>query len=147
MTARRILYSMSRSLFRERSGQAILALTFLIGGIIVLTGVTLAFLVSSVLNATYGYRSAEIAQAAAVAGVEDALMQLDRSGSGFSSGGYPVIVGNYSATVTVVQSSPVAGQVTITSTASVANRRRTIRAIVSENSTTGQIILISWQQT
>lgn len=129
------------------AGQAVISFVFLIGSIVVITGITLAVLASSFLNSTYGFQLAERAQAVALSGVEDALVQLNRNKDFSSVSGYGVSIGSDSATVTVVQNSPLGGQVAITSTVTILNRQRTLRVIASRDSTTGRIILISWQST
>jgi hypothetical protein len=127
------------------NGQSILAFVFLIGGIIVLTGLALAFLATSFLNSAYGFRAAQRAQAVASAGVYDALMRLDRN-SGFSSVGYDVTLGNDTAHVVVTQNLPSTGKATIVSTATVTLRQRTINVVVANASSTGQIVVVSWAQ-
>ena len=126
-------------------GQAFLALIILIGGSAILIGVTLAFLANSFVDTGYGYRASVSADAVATAGAQDALLQLDRNSS-FSSGGYSVVVGSSTATVTV-SSSTSAGIVTIASTATVSNHTRKLTVLASVNSTTGQVTVTSWQAT
>lgn len=126
-------------------GQAFLALMFLVGGIVVLIGITIAFLANSFIDTGYGYRASTQAEAVATSGAQDALLQLDRN-SGFSSSGYGVGVGSSTATVTVTQSSPSAGFVTVLSTATVSNRTRKINVVLSVNATTSQTSVVSWAE-
>ena len=126
------------------AGQAALSLVFLIGGIIIVVGVTLAFLSFSFINTSFGFQSAQRAEAIASAGARDALMQLARDNS-FSSVGYNVPLGTDQATVVVTQSSPTAGQTTISSAATISNNTRQIRVIVSVDPSTGQVTVLSWQ--
>lgn len=128
-----------------RNGQAVLSLILLIGGIIVLAGLNLAFLAVSFLNSSYGFQAAEKAQAVAASGAYDGLMQLARN-KDFSSAGYAVAVGSDSATVVVNKDQPAVGQTTIVSTATVSNRQRKVMAVMSRNTTTSQITLVSWRQ-
>ena len=130
----------------SRTGQAVLSLVFLIGGIVVLVALTLAFLVTSFLNSTYGFQVGERAKVVAASGVYDALARLSRN-KDLSSSGYSVPLGSDAAIVSVTQPLPDTGLVTIVSTATVLNRTRTVRAVVSRDSNTGQIVLTSWQQT
>jgi hypothetical protein len=118
---------------------------FVIGTIIVLAGVTLAFVVVSFINSGLGFQSANRALSVATAGVGDALLTLDRD-KDFSSAGYSVPVGAFSANVTVVQNAPSAGRATIVSDAVVLARERKIRVVVAIDPTTGEANPISWNQ-
>ncbi|MDO8536822.1 MAG: hypothetical protein Q7R94_01085 [bacterium] len=132
-------------ILHSRRAQAILALILLIGGIILLIALALAFLATSFVNSAYGYAIAQRAQAVAISGANDALMQLARD-KDFSSGGYSFSVGSSTATVTVTQNSPLTGQVAITSTATITFRKRTVGIVVSRNASSSQITVISWTQ-
>ena len=136
----------ARSVPLPLMGQAALSMVLLIGGILVLVGLSLIFLSNSFLNFTQGYRLAQRAQTVAASGVQDAMIQLVRN-KDFSSVGYSVAVGSSTATVVVTQDSPATGEAVITSTATVSSYKRTIRSIVSRNASTSQIIVLSWVQT
>lgn len=133
--------------FCNKKGQAFLALTFFIGGILAVASILIAFLTLSYVNTGYGVAAAAKAEAAATAGAEDALLQLDRNAA-FStavSGPYTVTSPHSTAaTVTVTQNSPSAGLVAILSTATVSAHTKKISVVVSENASTGQISVISW---
>lgn len=138
-------------LMRFRSGQTALALVFVIGGIIVLLGTTLAFLTLSFLNSTYGFQASNRAAAVARGGVDDAMLQLLRN-KNFSNSGYcvpysaslPCPTG--SAYIVVTSDSPAMGQATVTSEATVSNYRRKFEAVFSVNATTSLVKLISSEQ-
>ncbi len=130
----------------SRRGQTVLSLVFVIGAIIVLAAITLAFLAISFINSTYGLQIAERAKAAAASGVYDALMRLDRD-KDLSSVGYSVSVGNDSATVSVSQDSPSAGLVTIISISTIYSRQKRMRVVVSRDSTSSLTSAVSWDQT
>ena len=68
----------ARQNFRKENlgGQAALALVFLIGGAVVLVGITLAFLVYNFVNSTSGFQAANRALGVALAGANDALVKL-----------------------------------------------------------------------
>jgi len=83
--------------------------------------------------------------AVASAGAEDALMRLARNKDFSSVSSYSVPVSSSSASVTVNQNSPAAGQAKIVSSATVFFQQRKIQVVVSVDGTTGQISLISWQ--
>ncbi|MBI5220528.1 MAG: hypothetical protein HY978_01665 [Candidatus Liptonbacteria bacterium] len=125
-------------------GQAALSLVFLIGGIIILIGVTVAFLSFSSVNTSFGFQSAQSAEDVAAAGANDALLQIVRNKS-FASAGYAMPLGSNSATVTVAQNSPATNQATITSQATVSGYVRKLQVVVEINATTGQTSILSWQ--
>lgn len=128
----------------DRRGQAALSLVFLVGGITVVLGATLALLAYSFLSSGYGFEASQRAYSAARSGAADGILQLVRNKS-YASAGYTVPTGTTSATVTVTQNSPTTGQVTITSAATVALRLRTVRAVAAVDTTTGQVTILSLQ--
>ena len=136
---------------RSNRGQTALALVFVIGGIIVLFGTTLAFLAFSFLNSTYGFQAANRASALARGGVDDAMLHLLRD-KNFSSSGYciPAAVGlpcpTDSVYVVVTQDMPIVGQTTAYSEATVSRYRRKFEAIFSVNASTSLVKLNSSQQ-
>lgn len=113
------------------------------GGIIIVLGVTLAFLSFSFINSSFGVQASQRAEAVATGGARDALVQLARD-TNFSSVGYTVPVGTDQATVTVTQGAPAASQVTIISTATIMNYTRRAQVIVAVNANTGQVGVLSW---
>ncbi len=131
---------------KRSPGQAFLALIFLIGGIIVFTGVLLAFLASTFIDSGYGYQASAMAAAAATSGAEDALLQLDRNPQFSNPSGYALPVGANSAQVAVTQDSPSAGYVNIRSVSTVSGRTKKINVVVSESTSTDQMNIISWQE-
>jgi hypothetical protein len=135
--------------FYDRNGQAFLALTFFIGGILAVAGILIAFLALSAVSTGYGIAASARAEEAATAGAEDALLQLDRNaafpqGSGMSNPYTITTSSSTTATVTVTQGSPSAGLVTIFSAATVSGHAKKISVVVSENISTGQIGIVSW---
>lgn len=128
------------------NGQATLALVFLIGGIILVVGVSSAFVVTSFITSGYGFQSASRAAMVANAGIDDALIKLIRNKDFSSPTPYQLPVGEYSASVTVVQNYPAAGKVTITSTAAVRAHQRKVQAIAAVDAASGEVQLVSWEQ-
>lgn len=126
-------------------GQSFLALVFLIGGIVAVVGVTIAFFASSFVDSGFGYQASATAEAAATSGAEDALLQLDRNAT-FSSSGYSLAVGSTTATVSVTQSDPSSNFVTVSSTATVSNHTKKIAVVLSENAATSQFTVVSWEE-
>jgi uncharacterized protein (UPF0333 family) len=134
----------ARPLFPSpRSAQGFLALVILMGGILLVAGIALSFVVLSSVNSGFGYEASEQAQSVATAGAQDGLLQLDRN-SNASSTGYTIAVGSSTATITITQSSPSSGYVTILSAATVLGNTRKASVVVSENSSTGQSSIVSW---
>jgi hypothetical protein len=135
--------------FYSRNGQAFLALTFFIGGILAVAGILIAFLTLSSVNAGYGIAASAKAEEAATAGAEDALLQLDRNaafpqGSGMSNPYTITTSSSTTATVTVTPSSTSPGLVTILSASTVSGHTKNISVVVSENAFTGQVSVVSW---
>lgn len=137
------MFHVSRFTFQDRRSQAALSLVFLIGGIVVVVSVTIAFLVTSFISVSSGFEAAERAAAVASAGADDGLLQLLRNKAFSDTGGYPVPLGSYSALVTVTQNTPTAGQVTIISTATVLGNHRRVKVVVSVDETTGKASILS----
>jgi hypothetical protein len=128
----------------SRGGQSFLALVLLIGSIVVAVGLTVSTLANSFLDTGFGYEASVIAQSAATSGAEDALLRLDRNAS-FSSAGYSLTVAGANAMVSVTQNFPSSNFVTVSSTATVSGRTRTIGVIVVNNAANGQMNIASWQ--
>lgn len=128
----------------SRNGQTALSFVFLVGIIIISIGAMLAFLAASFLSSGYGFQAANRALAIASAGAEDGLMQLVRNKDLSAPTPYSVPVGSDSASVTINQNTPVAGQATIVSSATVSFRKRNVQVIVSIDSTIGKVDVVSW---
>ena len=132
---------------RTRSGQTALATIFLIGGVIVLLGTSLALVALSFSNSALGFQASNRALAAAMAGIEDAKLQLLRN-KDFYDVGYCVPFASTpcpagSATVVVAQDTPSSGQVTVTAEAIVQRRRRRIQGIFAVATSTGRLDTLS----
>ena len=126
-------------------GQALLGLVILIGGIVFAAGIAIALFTAAFVDSTAGYQSSEQAEAAAIAGVEDALLQIARN-SQFSSSGYALGVGSSTATIVVNQNTPSSGFDTIVSQSTISLRTRKLQVVVSLNGTTGQTNVVSWTE-
>lgn len=127
-------------------GQAALSTMFLISGIIVFAGVSIAFLSLSFLNASGGFQNANRAMSLANGGVQDALLQLERNKDFYDIGGYcvPSICGSDSAAVTVTRDSPIVGESTILSVATVSLYRARVQAVIAVDPQSGLFSVISW---
>ena len=128
---------------RHRKGQAFLALVFLIGAIVAIVALLIAFFANSFVDTGYGLSAASSAEAAATSGAQDAMLKLDRNAS-FASSGYTLPVASSMASVVVTQNAPSAGYVTILSSASVQNHVKKIQVILYENASTSQMTTVSW---
>jgi hypothetical protein len=126
-------------------GQAFLAMTFFIGGILVVAGILIAFITISYVDTGYGVAASARAEEAATAGAEDGLLQLDRNAAFSNTTGYSVSSASSTmATVTVTQNSPSTGLVTILSAATVSGHAKKVSIVVSLNASTGQVSVVSW---
>jgi hypothetical protein len=130
---------------RKSSGQAFLSTILLMGGIMLVAGVVVAYLAIAFIDSGYGLQSSEVAEATATAGANDAFMRIVRN-SDFSSTGYTLAVARNTANITVTQNVPSAGLATIFSTATVGGRTRKINVVISITSSTGQSTMLSWQE-
>ena len=153
---------------RQSSGQAALALVFLIGSAIVLIGATLAFLVYNFVHSTSGFQAANRALGVALAGANDALVRLakDRSFNvdGIPNCKYSFNVGEDKAEVQVLwgvstcdgsgkpscpfenSNLPGCRQVAVNVDSSVSGRRRRIEMLVSVDAVTGEVNVASLRQ-
>jgi hypothetical protein len=110
----------------------------------VVIAAAVAIIAATFVDSGYGLQASDRAESTATAGVNDAFLRLVRISS-FSSSGYTVSVPGGSATVVVTQGSPVSGEAAVLSSATVGGRTRKISAVFGVGSSTGQVVLISWQ--
>lgn len=123
-----------------------MGLVIFIGSIIALVGLLVAFLANSFIDTGYGLADSVSAEATAMSGAQDALLQLDRNANfSYASPGYSVAVGSSTTMVVVTQNSPSAGYITIVSTATVLQHTRAVDVVVSENTLTERMSVVSWQ--
>ena len=124
-----------------------MALVIFIGGIVAVGGLLIAFFAASSVDTGYGVAAEFNAEAAATAGVEDGLLQLDRNAQFSNTSGYSVSAGSSTtATVTVTQNTPSTGLATILSVATVSGHTKKIDVVVSENASTEQVSVVSWTE-
>lgn len=135
----------TRYLLLTHRAQAALSLVLLISGVVILSGLSLIFLVNSFTSTTLAFRAANHALAVASAGMDDALLRLVRN-KNFDTGGsaYSVNIGpNETAIVEVEQDNPVTGQIKILSEAQILLYRRKIQAVVAVDPVTQRVNVIS----
>jgi hypothetical protein len=130
--------------YKKNKGQMFVGMVLLIGSIIAVVGFLVLFLSGSLVNTSYGVKAEAVAQAAATAGANDAMLQLDRNSFSSFPITYTLPVGSTTATINVNTNTPSAGFITVTSTATFANHVKVLRAIFSVDSST-QVNLVSWQ--
>lgn len=130
---------------KSLTGQMMLSLIFLIGGVIITIGVALSVLGFSFITSITGYRAAILAEAAADSGANDAILQVVRNFN-FSSAGYTLPFTNVSDIVTVTQSTPSADETTIISLAQIGTIKQKIQVILSINPVSKKVDVISYQK-
>lgn len=131
-------------IFFKNNGVAILPLTLLISGLIIIISATIA-LTNYLLN----YNSAVLkysseALAAAKSGIEDAIMKIIRNNN--YSGSFTLTIGQANVNVTVLSNDPMAGKDTIISLAVVRSIQKKLKAIVNIDAMTTQVNIESIQE-
>lgn len=116
----------------------------IVGGVMIVIAAAVAIIAATFVDSGYGLQASDRAESIATAGVNDAFLRLVRVSS-FSSSSYMVTVPEGSATVAVTQGSPLAGEATVLSSATVGGRTRKINAVFGVSSSTGQVVLVLWQ--
>jgi hypothetical protein len=129
---------------KNKKGQMFVGMVLLIGSIIAVVGLMLLFLSGSLIGTSYGVKAETVAQAAATAGAEDALLQVERNSFASFPVTYTLPVGSTTATVNVNTNTPSSGLVTVTSSAIFSSHVKVIRVILSVNGT--QVSVVSWTQ-
>lgn len=128
-----------------RVGQSALTLAFLIGWITIIAGATLGFLASSFSTSALGFLAANRANAAASAGINDAILKLARTMNYTipESGSYTFQTDGITTNVTIAHGVPSNNSVisTITAVANAGLFRRTIEASVLVDAKTGVRVL------
>lgn len=127
----------------QRRGQATLTMVFLMGGVMIAAGVTLALLYLGFVNSAYGYQLSQRAASTAIAGAEDALLQLSRGKTVAQLGAYQISLDDGSTSVQVSQNG--SGQTVITSTSRVLLFSRSIEVVASMHPITNEIQVVSWK--
>lgn len=128
-----------------KKGQAALATVLVIGGIISLIVLVLAIIISSYNISAYSFQYKQKAQKVALAGAEDALLKLIRDKTFSNTSGYNISIGSDVVNVTVTQNSPLSGQATIISQATISNYKSKIKVIVSI-SDGGEVRVLKYEQ-
>lgn len=129
----------------QQSGQMFVGMVILIGSVIAIVSLLLLFLSNSLVNTSYGIKDDTVAQAAATAGAEDAMLRLDRNSFVSFPTNYSIPVGSTTASVSVNTNTPSTGFITVTSTATAANHTKIVRVVLSMGGNT-QVSVVSWTE-
>lgn len=147
----RVVTEQDKILHRTRTGQAFLSMVFFIGGIMVIVGITMAVIAATFIDSGYGIQAANLAEATATGGAEDAYLQLVRNSTFQDTAGYWVPgTSSTIAIVTVTQSfaecghEVPAGYAVAASASTVNGRTRVVQAVFAINALTGQVSVVSW---
>lgn len=134
-----------KNFFRLWRGVVFLPFVLIIGGILI--EITAAFGIFTLLNinSNQSLRFSAEALSVARAGTADAMLQVVNN-KNFSSTCYRVLVGSRTAYVVVSRDIPVAGETSIYSKATILNRTRILYTILNVNSGTGEVNLVSTQE-
>lgn len=128
-------------------GVAVLPLVIIASFLFLIIGMTIVFVAFFENQSAFSARKTEEARAAAAAGINDALRRLLLYPA--FEGSYSLAVGNNTADVLVVQnvsancSSFLLNSICIESLGKAQNRQSKIRAMISVNPETGQLIIVS----
>lgn len=131
--------------FTKQKGMAMLPLVLVVGTVMIEFGIALTFVVYMANLSGYGNRLSEEAFLAARSGVNDAVLKLVRD-KDFSTTGYNLTVGRGTAWVVVESGQPNTNQARITSTGTVLTREKKLQAIISIDSSTSLINIVSTEE-
>jgi hypothetical protein len=131
--------------YKNKRGQMFVGMILLIGSIVAVVGLMLLFLSGSLVGTSYGIKAQAVAQGAATAGAEDALLQVERNSFASFPVTYTLPVGSTTATISVNTNTPSSGFVTVTSSATFSNHLKVLRVVLSVSSST-QVNVVSWTQ-
>lgn len=135
-----------RRIFFNQKGFSLLPTVLVTSIIIAEIGIALTFVMYMANSASYSSRLLQEAYVCAKSGIDDALLRLIRNKDFYSVDGYNLALGRCNATIKVEKDTPSQYNSQITVTASVLNRQKKLQAIVSIDSDTGVVYLISLQE-
>jgi len=108
----------------------------------IVVSAAVAVLAATFIDSGYGLQASNTAESVATAGANDAFLHLVRNSQFSMPGGYAVTVPNGSANVTVNNYGTSASVLSI---ATVKSRTRKISAQFSINASSGQVMVVLWQ--
>lgn len=127
---------------KQKLGAVFLPLVLIIGGILIEIAAAAGVLTLLGINSSQSVRASAEALQVARAGTADALMQITND-KNFLNPYYNVPINSRNAYVSVLRDIPVIGQTSIYSQATILNRTRILFSLISVDSVTGEINLIS----
>jgi uncharacterized protein (UPF0333 family) len=127
----------------SNQGQAALATVFLIGGVIILFALTLAFLALRVTASTFSAEAGSRALAAATAAAEDGIIRIVRDPN--FEGTVPFPASTSTVTSVDIRKVPFTNQTKITASSTVGTNSKIIEVIVDVSSSTGRVDVLSWE--
>lgn len=131
----------------DKKGIALLPAVLMIGIIVVELGIALTFVIYLSNLSSYGTRLSQEALYAARAGVNDAILRTIRDKNFPTIGStYTIAIGRANVEITINKNQPDTNQNTITAVATVLTREKTMQAILSINSVTGEISVVSFDE-
>jgi len=131
----------------KKRGIALLPAVLMIGIIVVELGIALAFVIYLSNLSSYGTRLSQEALYAARAGINDAILRTIRDKDFPTVGStYTITIGRASVEVTINKNQPDTSQNTIAAIATVLTRKKSMQAIISINSITGEISIVSFEE-
>jgi len=130
---------------KTKKGFSLLPTVLITGIIVAEVGIALTFVMYLANSASFGARLSQEVFFGARSGTSDALIKIIRD-KNYSSTGYNLTVGRATVNVVVEQNTPSQNSATITTTATVLNRQKKLRAIVSIDSETGEVTLFSLEE-
>ncbi|MCX8016210.1 MAG: hypothetical protein N2692_02860 [Patescibacteria group bacterium] len=135
-----------RNKFLQQKGFSLLPTVLVTSIIIAEVGIALTFVMYMANSASYSSRLLQEAYSCAKSGIDDALLRLIRNKDFYSTEGYNFTIGRCNAVVEVEKDVPAQYNSQITVTASVFNRQKKLRAIVSIDPDAAEIFLVSLQE-
>lgn len=132
--------------FLNQKGFSLLPTVLVTSIIIAEVGIALTFVMYMANSASYSSRLLQEAYSCAKSGIDDALLRLIRNKDFYSVDGYNFSIGRCVAVIKVEKDTPIQNSSLITVTATVLNRQKKLQAVVSVDSDTAEIVLVSLQE-
>jgi len=134
-------------MFNQKKGIALLPAVLMIGIIVVELGIALAFVIYLSNLSSYGARLSQEALYAARAGLNDAILRTVRDKDFPTVGSvYNITIDRASVEITINKNQPNTSQNTIIAVATVLTRKKSMQAVISINSITGEVSTVSFDE-
>jgi len=129
-----------------KKGFSLLPTVLVTSIIIAEVGIALSFVMYMASSASFASRLLQEAYLCAKSGVNDALLKTIRNKDFSAESGYNLTLGRCGANIVVQKDVPAQNATTVTVTATVLNRKKTLQAVISIDSDTGVATLYSLQE-